>query len=361
MRAMVVIGTALLLLLFCVIQISPLLEMQMLDRRQQRANCLERRGKNGTWVPAEGYNYDGFEDAAKLDSTKSSQWCQGGCPSTKWKWRDGESNCQITLLAPDGLCKIMQKLQLERIFVVGDSLGNQMAKSLFHLLGYNDPIKWEDALRQYNHTFHCDDTFTYEVTFTRNDHLSNHTNRTGACGDICTPWFERYVANPTPTLLILNIGAHVPTPEEYKSDLDAAVKMIQKTSRPQDRIVFRTSVPGHEYCDIYEEPFADVSEYNNGSQTHQRKKVSFRTYNWKYVEGFNRHTKQKLSNLANEGGWMFLDVFPMTVLRPDGHRAPSRQPPDCLHYLNPGPIDWWNHLLYSQLLDLSTVEMTDVM
>ncbi|KAL7538462.1 hypothetical protein ACHAXR_008572 [Thalassiosira sp. AJA248-18] len=42
----------------------------------------------------------------------------------------------------------------------------------------------------------------------------------------------------------------------------------------------------------------------------------------------------------------------MTILRPDGHRTPNK---DCLHYLLPGPVDWWNHLLFSNLLELSSV------
>eukprot|EP00957_Ditylum_brightwellii_P101745 7754110-Ditylum_brightwellii.AAC.1 len=58
-----------------------------------------------------------------------------------------------------------------------------------------------------------------------------------------------------------------------------------------------------------------------------------------------------------------LDVYPMTVQRPDGHVSsgecedcPGITDRDCLHYFLPGPPDWWNHLLYSHLLELTLKE-----
>ena len=39
----------------------------------------------------------------------------------------------------------------------------------------------------------------------------------------------------------------------------------------------------------------------------------------------------------------------MTVLRHDAHTAPA----DCLHFQMPGPVDWWNHLLFTYLQHLS--------
>lgn len=49
-----------------------------------------------------------------------------------------------------------------------------------------------------------------------------------------------------------------------------------------------------------------------------------------------------------------LDVFPVTILRPDGHRSAPQKcigcpTDDCLHYILKGPPDWWNHLLFSNL------------
>ncbi len=46
-----------------------------------------------------------------------------------------------------------------------------------------------------------------------------------------------------------------------------------------------------------------------------------------------------------------IDVYNMTALRSDGHRGGT----DCLHYAYPGPIDWWNHFLFTYLKELSRV------
>jgi hypothetical protein len=52
-----------------------------------------------------------------------------------------------------------------------------------------------------------------------------------------------------------------------------------------------------------------------------------------------------------------LDVLPMTILRRDGHMGDEFRPRaipegDCLHYALPGPVDWWNHLLFNNLKDI---------
>ena len=52
---------------------------------------------------------------------------------------------------------------------------------------------------------------------------------------------------------------------------------------------------------------------------------------------------------------MFVNVTPMTMLRPDGHIgcAPRGGSCDCLHYHIPGPLDAWvqvvQHVLTSRL------------
>lgn len=56
-----------------------------------------------------------------------------------------------------------------------------------------------------------------------------------------------------------------------------------------------------------------------------------------------------------------LDVVPMTILRPDGHvsgpeRCDDCPDNDCLHYILPGPTDYWNHLLFSNLVDLGSLD-----
>ena len=70
----------------------------------------------------------------------------------------------------------------------------------------------------------------------------------------------------------------------------------------------------------------------------------------------------------------------MTVLRPDGHltgvdnsieefltvkckncRKFNKRKEDCLHYSLPGPIDWWSHLMFSNLKDIFDKRLLDTL
>jgi len=138
---------------------------------------------------------------------------------------------------------------------------------------------------------------------------------------------------------------HIDTLQRYQQHLTNFVHTVENMSRPMDFFVYRTSVPGHGNCtESTTVPLANASEFA---------RLHVPRYQWHLVDGFNNYTKQTFSHLRNYKGknnWMVLDVNPMTILRPDGHLEPPR---DCLHYKLPGPNDYWNHLLYSNLLDIA--------
>ena len=185
--------------------------------------------------------------------------------------------------------------------------------------------------------------FKIDVEFTRNDELSNATDQ---IGDWSLPWIESYASNPAPTLVIANTGMHEPTMVEYQYNFDMFVNTMENLGRHDDLVVYRTSVQGHLKCkEKNTKPHADASEFQVAKM-----------HNWHYVDSFNQYTIERMRNSTVSNGWMLLDVYPMTILRPDGHKSP-RPPPgrihgDCLHYKLPGPPDYWNHLLYSNLLDM---------
>jgi hypothetical protein len=115
----------------------------------------------------------------------------------------------------------------------------------------------------------------------------------------------------------------------------------------QDLLIFRTTVPGHFNCSRNDSPYQDASRF--------RETLGSDHYDWGLVESYNEYAKEVFTAKCRERPekcrkWLILDVFPMTILRPDGHSNP---PVDCLHYLLPGAPDWWNHLLYSNLRDLA--------
>ncbi|KAL7544756.1 hypothetical protein ACHAWF_008117 [Thalassiosira exigua] len=277
-------------------------------------SCLERRGQNGTWVPAPGYDY------------ASGDGGEGFANYTMWTWRDRLPQCQLRKMTKQGICGALESLRIGRVFFVGDSLTNQMVMSFWKLLTQSE----EDPGRPmgtYSRRFECgigkesNKPFAFYVAFTRNDDLSNvkkHTVKEYLYYD--NPWVEQYNADPTPTLLIANTGMHQPDNKTYQRDFEAFVRTVEGADRPADLIAWRTNHPGHYKCQNNSFPLSGPWEFEVAEK-----------YNWRLVGGYNDYAKRELRPrlLASGGRWMVLDVHPMTILRPDGHNKP---PSDCLHY-----------------------------
>lgn len=304
--------------------------------------CIGLRGQEGIWVPAKGYSYAG-EEAIE--------------PHTEWTWEDSPTSCQIQQLSKDSFCKVVFELQLKRLFFVGDSLTFQMVNSLWQLLGNNDIFAPKGARGYVTRPILCDinltEQFTINFQYVRNDHL---TLKEGSCHpnyskDACLPWVDRYQQNGDRTLVVANMGPHMRDLDVFKTKFDDFVEFAiseMNNTRPADLFMFRTTVPGHDGCSEESSPYHNESEFL---------KIPATSYQWNNFKDYNTYAKKKLSNISeNINGErnripIILDVYPMTILRPDGHRLPSV---DCLHYLLPGPPDWWNHLLFSHLLEMSS-------
>jgi hypothetical protein len=162
-------------------------------------------------------------------------------------------------------------------------------------------------------------------------------------------------AAPNRTLAVFNLGAHYHVYQHYKEDLEKFLLVLDELERPQDLYFFRTTVPGHPKC----LPRSHLATYFQVSQgfrivplaNFEDYKVTS-DYNWNMMFDFNRHTKQVIENRKNRNRSdsqvatvHILDVVNMTILRQDGHIGGR----DCLHYISPGPVDWWNHLMYTTL------------
>ena len=119
-------------------------------------------------------------------------------------------------------------------------------------------------------------------------------------------------------------------------------------------------------------PFASYDEYANTitDEYSWEKFVGYNDYATKLIDDRNRedargyNTGQGNSEVSifekpNRMKMEVLDIYPMTALRRDGHvsgeiceNCQSHAIRDCMHYFLPGPIDWWNHIMYSHILDL---------
>jgi len=332
-------------------------------------NCLELRGQDGKWVHDEqGYKYPVPEFIPKNELTRYFGPVDGIAPRTQWTWEDSSPQCQTQLFSREGFCNLMVHLDLQRIFFIGDSLTFQQLRSFWQLMSTeghrsiiqhqtrkNNPSDWggpETKYLPFKSTIDCGEgggeaTHILEVVFKRTDDLRAdlameeeelyHQN-----------WLKPYLQSTANTLLVANTGMHTPDQEAYQSDLDTFVETVHSLNRPRDVIAYRSSVPGHANCMDHKQPFGSIGEFQHPD-----------LYQWGNIDGYNQYTRHKLQEVGRSSGgvdgglspyWVYLDVYPMTILRPDGHKSPNR---DCVHYILPGPPDWWNHLMFSNLLDLA--------
>ena len=131
--------------------------------------------------------------------------------------------------------------------------------------------------------------------------------------------------------------------------------------RNDDILFIRTTAPGHEDCQKYSEPFPNHESYlaTNPTKEHFYKWDKFSLYNDYLATLLDLRRRERMQNETFQKSTPqteLLDIFYMTVLRPDGHisgpectNERCKTKIDCLHYNLPGPLDWWNHLLFSHL------------
>ena len=262
-------------------------------------------------------------------------------PAMLWEWLPPptQRTCTLSPLTRASLCASMRRLNLSRVFFIGDSLSHMMATSLYALTNHTDDISWEQRHSGARRTVHCDadgpsQPFTFALRALRDDSL------------VSTKWFSEYAAGPS-TLLLANTGLHHRSLRGFQTSLAGVMSKLEgfsfsSNARQHDRIVFRTSVPGHANCSAYHAPVAHPLEITSA-------------YQWDLVPSYNVAIYAAIANssrilqrngLKNQPD--ILDVMPMTLLRPDGHRTWIR-PADCLHYALPGVPDWWNHALQAKL------------
>jgi len=343
-----------------------------LTQNLNKSDCRRLQGRRGSWQQdtqfAKSLQY-------QTHTNHYFSWAQNNFQPTSqtpyrqpttYKWQELYFPlCDITLLTKDTLCNTLSNLKLHRIMFVGDSLQFNMAYSFSKLIGIQTTIEHEQPL-----TFQCP-FFELQLIFIRNDQLiENHLpvdmttsdpdKRLLNCHAFCYPWTQTYTSSPTNTLLVLNTGAHYDTLYKFQRTVDDLFRTLDSFHRPNDLVLFRTTAPGHQKCDEFDKPFQSYQEYLHTNPAQD----SF--YSWDKFAAYNDYVSQILEGRRRSFGREaraqieLLDIFMMTVLRPDGHISGSectggecKQKGDCLHYSLPGALDWWNHLMLSHLISFA--------
>mmetsp|Transcript_9909 Transcript_9909/g.15259 ORF Transcript_9909/g.15259 Transcript_9909/m.15259 type:complete len:411 (+) Transcript_9909:68-1300(+) len=341
------------------------------DPGMRTESCEIERGQSGIWVQDMQYgalaqykiplkrfrNFPSFVPSPEQPFRKS----------TTFKWVD--NSCPVHLITLEGLCHAMKALDLSRIHIVGDSLNLQFMQALWKLLGHmDDPMtktskhdpQW---LRyQYSRTVECPSNFQFEIAFTRNDLIDGQETNIEFdkiddhqfnCGntEFCFPWNPMYTTYPGKTLLIANAGSHIHSQSDFVQVFDNFLRLIEKRKNPGDIVMFRSTVPGHHGCeDPNVRPLKSISEFEMAPDD----------FSWNKFDGYNQYARKAIDTYNQNHLDLpihLLDVAPMTILRKDGHISGPEKcgacgEGDCLHYILPGPLDWWVHLMYSNLVNL---------
>jgi len=334
--------------------------------------CLRLRGTEGYWYRDEEFAKQTFY----AHGFRSNKWARTNNPKTdvyngnSYNWKDTslEEQCQIHPVNLTSFCRTIQQLDVRRLFLVGDSLMAAQLGSLLGLLGLNINGYMKASRRSVitKSAIECPDYEPIQIEIYRenlgaNFGKTNLTGRTDATrehrqqfgpeipycsgpdsnmeeGDYC-PWHLRYNDTDTRTLLILNQGAHFHSIDTFSRSYDQFVTQFNSIAHPRDVVVFRTTVPGHPKC------FEDGIDPSNMTHDVFLERYGTTMYDWNLFDAFNQYAKQKMDDLVPTVTSHYLNVYNMTVLRSDQHTAAK----DCLHYTDPGPVDFWNHLLFTNL------------
>ncbi|KAJ6829474.1 protein trichome birefringence-like 26 [Iris pallida] len=144
----------------------------------------------------------------------------------------------------------------------------------------------------------------------------------------------------------------------YRKALELVFSFISKSDH-KPVVIFRTWTPDHfEYGEWFSggvcnrtEPYKE-GQFNGRACDHMMRNIE--------IEEF-----RKAAAVGSKDGhdMELLDVYQLSLLRPDGHPGPYRRyhpfdkdkdakvQNDCLHWCLPGPVDAWNDLMAKMLLD----------
>ncbi len=150
------------------------------------------------------------------------------------------------------------------------------------------------------------------------------------------------------------VGPHYQDESLFQESFKSFMNLLRSYPRPGDYVFIRTVPTGHENCRMENENVEPLPDFREYKKMYREVDVTSRWYHWEKHELYNQIMEAETIKLGRDASYIgakveILDIFFMTALRHDGHPTAV----DCLHYLLPGPPDWWNHLFYSNLLDLA--------
>jgi GDSL/SGNH-like Acyl-Esterase family found in Pmr5 and Cas1p len=365
-------------------QISPL---------PSTGSCRFLRGKVGHWVQDMEYaarsaqyrtplrHYSGNAENLFQKNVKNGKYGDLRFrPPTTYRWEESRyEKCQPSFMTRENVCDVLPSMGIQRIFILGDSLNLQMAQSIWMMLTTEEagdsPTPRGTLEPNFEAMITCPSGYQIKVVFVRNDELLENDlpvsvdGENQNCHTYCYPWTQKYLYDEVKTVFFVNAGAHIHSFDLFTAMIDRFVHVFDGLNRPDDLVLFRTLVPGHWDCSRPGlAPFKTFDEYMKDSAAHESPQTEA-VYGWDKFSPYNDYAvnvidRRRFQTSDTPKALMeVVDIYPTTILRPDGHcsdefRLPAYSTTDCLHYTLPGPIDWWNHLAFSHLVDIGRQQST---
>jgi hypothetical protein len=326
--------------------------------------CSKILGQNGTWIQDWNYSATHGQYPSRVTPHGPFEKRTHGKfqPSddapfpwpTSFRWVDSNSldeGCQIdyTMHAAT-FCDVLLKLDIGRVLFSGDSLARGMRFSLLNMMGKENVQSFSNE----DHLICKEKSIPIAIHKGTGGYASrNSPHVRNITFDNVTR--ELIQSSPNRVLGIYNIGAHYREMDMYTNDFDQLLEFLEQYHRPHDLVFFRTTPPGHRNC----EPRNPRSfDFRRGTREHPLASLAdykpTKTYSWNLFQEYNAYSLKRVQEHSKKMivPIHMLDVYNMTLLRRDGHAGGE----DCLHYVDPGPVDWWNHLLFTHLKELSAAE-----
>lgn len=281
-----------------------------------------------------------------------------------WEWtpsRHQDAKCALTRTTTASFCKAMDLHGFERVMLFGDSITNQFYHELLILLGTehgkcshterlseerqhtslsNEEYEFEGLSCNRNTTIACNNR-NISIDYYCSDELLSSGGRKGFQYYEESLFWPEYESVDIPTLLVYNTGAHFGNLGGFQGAVDKFFTRLATESKPRDKHVYRLSVPGHDACSNFTRPLHSSADFRLDGEKAKR-------YNWNLTLSFNDYVREVVTRpqVAEKINVTILDVYLMSILRPDGHISSS----DCLHWSNYGVVQWWWHSLITELL-----------
>ena len=321
-------------------------------------NCTP--GQNGTWIQDWDFARDYgqykqplvFERGGFIARTWGRFQPSQEAPrpwETSWRWQDA-SSCPIDYtLNASSWCSLVKDLSIDRILFFGDSLSDAQFESLVNILGTNAVHDFQRLPRPMRAKLVCPHA---EIPLLA-------AKESGGIPQAGQQRVDMILSNATREFLqrngrllgLFNLGAHYHEQENFQHDFNLLIRWIESMAPLDSLLFFRTTPSGHAQCIPRSPRRFNFTKGQRVEPLHSLDDfVVTEKFGWHLFAKYNEYAREKLKNHHHR--FHLLDVVPMTLLRRDGHTGGS----DCLHYVSPGPVDWWNHLWYTQLKDIQRHE-----